>query len=461
MREGLKHNFQYSVWDESFHGAFRLEHYPGHPPAGTTDNLMDYGGGFRLIKPQWDWIHNPKMRLFAWAEEEEKEAMILRKVQGTPVMYLGDSAIRKERLCIFEDTTKVISIKFETTDTTSRKVAYKLIIDIESTGANITYPKSGYDTIKTNEIKGIRLDSIPVGKYTLECKLKTTTIINKKEVITENSYRLSIFVRDKKLEITPEDLMRTFTDNKDTARLGQVARVINKYSEEFGIISKDRMAHFVAQVGYESGSFKGKKGEGGCYSKTNPNWEYWFDKKWTEPPFSNDCDNTLNLPIVKGEKKLRWTTIECKGSDKDCVPVPDNFICKQNTEEHERMFLSYVYQCEGGNGNSSTGDGYRYRGHGAIQLTWKKTYEAFNEWLKNNHREIYKDVVADPSVIDEDMELYILSALWFWGVEKRYKDLNKLADEDKVKEITIIISNDDKTVSKREVILNKLKNVLK
>jgi len=75
MREGLKHNFQYSVWDESFHGAFRLEHYPGHPPAGTTDNLMDYGRGFRLIKPQWDWIHNPKMRLFAWAEEE-KEAMI-------------------------------------------------------------------------------------------------------------------------------------------------------------------------------------------------------------------------------------------------------------------------------------------------------------------------------------------------------------------------------------------------
>ena len=69
--------------------------------------------------------------------------------------------------------------------------------------------------------------------------------------------------------------------------------------------------------------------------------------------------------------------------------------------------------------------------------------------------------MADPTIIDNDKELYILSAMWFWGVEKSYKDLNKLADEDKIKEITIIISNDDKTMSKRKEILDKLKNVLK
>jgi predicted chitinase len=399
--------------------------------------------------------------LFAWAEEEEEGAMAKAKLQGTPIIFFGDSAIKKERLFIYNDTSKTIKIKFETPDTTKRKVAYNLITEVESTSTKITYPKSGYDTIMTNEIKEIRLDSIPVGKYTLECKLKIKTIKNKKEVITENSYSLSILVRKKKLEITTKDLMNVFTDNKDTAQLGQVARTINKYSEEFGIVNKNRMAHFVAQVGYESGSFKGKKGEGGCYSKTNPNWEYWFDKKWTEPPFCNDCDNTLNLPIVKGKKKLRWTAIECKSSDKDCVPVPDNFICKQNTEEHERMFLSYVYQCEGGNGNSSTGDGYTYRGHGAIQLTWKKTYEAFDKWLKNNHREIYKDVLADPSVIDEDMELYILSAMWFWGVEKKYEDLNKLADEDDIEKITKVISNSLDTKDNRKKILEKIKNELK
>jgi len=72
------------------HGAFRLEHYPGHPPAGTTDNLMDYGRGFRLIKPQWDWIHSPKMRLFSWGEEgEEMKDNLFRHQSGRGYGWLS------------------------------------------------------------------------------------------------------------------------------------------------------------------------------------------------------------------------------------------------------------------------------------------------------------------------------------------------------------------------------------
>ncbi len=43
------------------HGAFNLEHTFPVLPQGTTDNLMDYNGGTRLIKPQWDLIHNPEL----------------------------------------------------------------------------------------------------------------------------------------------------------------------------------------------------------------------------------------------------------------------------------------------------------------------------------------------------------------------------------------------------------------
>jgi len=295
-----------------------------------------------LKKYQWYYIHNPQPMMFAWAEEEEEGAMATTKLQGTPIIYFGDSAIKKERLFIYNDTSKTIKIKFETTDTTTRKVAYKLITDVESTSTKITYPKSGYDTIITNEIKEIRLDSIPVGKYTLECKLKIRTIKNKKEVITENSYSLSVLVRKKKLEITTKDLMNVFTDNKDTAQLGEVARVINKYSEEFGIVNINRMAHFIAQVGYESGSFKGKKGEGGCYSKSNPNWGIWYTLTWKETSFCNDCDSTLNLPIKKDKKKLKWTALECKEGDTNCFAVPDTFICKK-TQKNMKNFSLVMY----------------------------------------------------------------------------------------------------------------------
>jgi predicted chitinase len=70
-------------------------------------------------------------------------------------------------------------------------------------------------------------------------------------------------------------------------------------------------------------------------------------------------------------------------------------------------------------------------------------------------------VLADPSIIDNDKELYILSAMWFWGVEKRYEDLNKLADEDDIEKITKVISNSLDTKDNRKKILEKIKNELK
>jgi len=161
----------------------------------------------------------------------------------------------------------------------------------------------------------------------------------------------------------------------------------------------------------------------------------------------------LNLPIKEGDKKLKWTALECKKEEKNCYAVPDTFICKKSGKEQDSLFLSYVYQCEGGNGNSSTGDGYKYRGHGAIQLTWKKTYEAFDTWLQKTYPSVYKDVLSNPSIIDTDEELFILSALWFWNMNK----LNEKADDNNFDDITKAINRSSEGKSDRLRYLNYLK----
>ena len=239
----------------------------------------------------------------------------------------------------------------------------------------------------------------------------------------------------------------------------EVVAVINKYSGEFGLTTPDRMSNFLAQTGYESGGFVAKKGESGCYTATNETgWKIWFGKTWREPPFGASCDTSLN-PAKKDKKKLKWTALTCDSADKSCVAVPSEFICASAVagEELNKKFFSYVYQCEGGNGNSASGDGYKYRGHGAIQLTWKKTYQAFDTWLKKNHKDQYKDVLSNPNALDDDKDLYILSAMWFWDTNK----LNKLADEGKSDEITCVINKKCEGDKKREQYVKQLKNQLK
>ena len=84
---------------------------------------------------------------------------------------------------------------------------------------------------------------------------------------------------------------------------------------------------------------------------------------------------------------------------------------------------SRVYGGRMGNGPEATGDGYRYRGRGLIQLTGKANYGSFSDWVG-------ADVVANPDWVAE--RYAVQSAVYFW--EKN--DLNALADIDDLAAIT-------------------------
>jgi len=68
-----------------------------------------------------------------------------------------------------------------------------------------------------------------------------------------------------------------------------------------------------------------------------------------------------------------------------------------------------------GNGPESSGDGYKFRGRGAIQLTGKDNYTAF-------FKSIGLPADSDPNLVGS--QYVLLSAAWFWSKN----NLNKIAD---------------------------------
>lgn len=92
-------------------------------------------------------------------------------------------------------------------------------------------------------------------------------------------------------------------------------------------------------------------------------------------------------------------------------------------QRNPEKIANKVYANRMGNGNEASGDGWRYRGRGLIQLTGKTNYMAFFEAMKMDT--LNPDYLSTP-------EGAMKSAIWFWNKN----GLNKLADKDDLVSIT-------------------------
>ena len=192
------------------------------------------------------------------------------------------------------------------------------------------------------------------------------------------------------------------------------------------------MAHFLAQTGYESDKFNDIPVEGSCYRP-----------KTIESTFKGQTWQSFdNL-----EKGMRGD-FKCPDFRKGYKNIPQKYVCKEDKPSDKIVnpsdvaganLFNYVYRSEFGNGVFKSGDGYKYRGRGIIQLTWKAQYIEFNDWLKSNGY-AGKDVVANPDLVATDFELATISAMWYWKKNK----LNDIADNNKLTD-----SNRNKVITKK------------
>ena len=133
-------------------------------------------------------------------------------------------------------------------------------------------------------------------------------------------------------------------------------------------LNKNRAAHFFAQTAHETGGFKA---------------------------FSEN----LNY----GAKGLRGVFGKYFPTD----------AAAKAYERQPQKIANRVYANRMGNGDEASGDGWRYRGRGALQLTGKSNYQLFSDYIDRS------DVMTNPDLVAT--ELCFESALWFFDNNKLWK----------------------------------------
>jgi putative chitinase len=71
-----------------------------------------------------------------------------------------------------------------------------------------------------------------------------------------------------------------------------------------------------------------------------------------------------------------------------------------------------VYADRMGNGNEASGDGWKFRGRGALQLTGKSNYEAFSKYLNKPEIMANPDLVATEYAFESAMFFFDKNKLW-------------------------------------------------
>lgn len=170
---------------------------------------------------------------------------------------------------------------------------------------------------------------------------------------------------------TEEDMNTTkYVNLLDGVIPEKVLDEISDIQEKFNINSPLRLSHFLSQTGHESGNFR--------FVRENLNY------------------SAAALRAVFGRH------------------FPTDQIAEEYARQPERI-ANRAYANRMGNGNEESGDGWKYRGRGYIQLTGKNNYTAFSD-------SIGVDVINDPDLVATRYPL--LSAGWFWYTNK----LNAIAD---------------------------------
>ena len=169
--------------------------------------------------------------------------------------------------------------------------------------------------------------------------------------------------------------MQQIFPQADESDLGEICEGLNAAMAEFGIDSPQRQAMFLAQAGHESGNF-------------------------------STVEENLNY------KAAGLMSIFHKY-------FPDEDTANAYAKQPEKI-ANRVYANRMGNGDESSGEGYKYRGRGLIQLTGKDNYDACA-------RALNVDLHSQPDYL-ETAEGACRSAAWFWA----HNNLNKYADADDI-----------------------------
>ena len=113
---------------------------------------------------------------------------------------------------------------------------------------------------------------------------------------------------------------------------------------------------------------------------------------------------------------------------------------------------SRVYGNRMGNGDESTGDGWRYRGRGYIQLTGKGNYIEFDSFVED-------DIIKNPDLVATKYPL--LSAAWFFNKNGINIVSDRGAEVEVVKSVTKKVNGGFNGLQDRQKYFDKYYTILR
>lgn len=150
---------------------------------------------------------------------------------------------------------------------------------------------------------------------------------------------------------------------------------------KFNITNTLRLAHFLAQCGHESGGFKA----------VSENLNYSADG--LKKIFPKYFPGNLNESYARNPEKI----------------------------------ANRVYSSRMGNGDENSGEGFKFRGRGYIQLTGKSNYSSFDKMVA-------EDILANPDLVATKYPL--MSAAFFFNSNNLWSICDKGADDATVTAVT-------------------------
>ncbi|WAE62089.1 hypothetical protein OUY36_00495 [Stutzerimonas sp. R40042] len=203
-------------------------------------------------------------------------------------------------------------------------------------------------------------------------------------------YSLPLIFNGKPKDLITLEMLKTANSQISDEYAKAILPNLNKYALLYNINTPLLIAHFLSQVGHESG-FK-VRSENLSYSAKR--MREVFGCRNNIRGYDTSTDDCKIFPRLR--PKL-WTE-------------PAKY------ERNPENLGSYVYSGRNGNGDEESRDGYKYRGRGIIQLTGKNNYIAYTRIHNEKNEQDHQDFVKNPDLVTSNLQYGIESAFVWWEI---------------------------------------------
>lgn len=201
----------------------------------------------------------------------------------------------------------------------------------------------------------------------------------------------------------------------DTKNIDKVSETIDKYRMNFGVNTDLRLAMFLAQVREEIG--------------------------------------TRFEPKVES---LNYTVEALTKTFKSITPAQAKLYGRTSTQKaNQEAIANIVYANRIGNGDEKSGDGWKYRGRGTLQITGKYNYQEVQKRIDKYSPDSGINILEGSSV--DTLKGAILIGLGFWI----WRDIYRQADTGDVNKVTAIINKYTSSYERRKAHYEKIRHLVK